>query len=47
MILFIVGLIVSAFLIGGLVFYRRKRNTKNVSDAIYDVMYSSTGKANY
>ena len=30
MILFIVGLIVSAFLIGGLVFYCRKRNTKKI-----------------
>ena len=47
MILFIVGLIVSAFLIGGLVFYCRKHNTKKLSDKIYDVMYSSAGKANY
>ena len=47
MILFIVGLIVSAFLIGGVVFYCRKHNTKKLSDKIYDVIYSSTGKANY
>ena len=47
LILFIAGLIASAFLIGGLVFYCRKYNTKKLSDRIYDVMYSSTGKTNY
>ena len=48
MILFIIGLIVSAFLIGGgIVFYCRKHNTKKLNDAIYNVMYSNTGKANY